>query len=246
MQQSHKSTDLKALATWLRDNAATCALIVGFPAAVVLAIIIFPNVAFLQQKETTLSAVGAIVSAVAAVISIVIAYCGIRTVARQLKETRLATYAQTYNTAVTILQREKVRQSRQTLYNLAVRLEKNPDTEWYRADNADYKAEHNAAQQVCHTYDSIAIMVRHGMLPEEIVLERWGGAILRSWAIVKPFVNYRREQLHSPQHWASLVWLAEQAEKWWQGQGVSANLDKQAILPEDDEATLLMDDGEAT
>lgn len=68
-----------------------------------------------------------------------------------------------------------------------------------------------AAEVVCHTYDTVGIMVRHEMIPVECIADSWGDSLRRTWAIVVPLVRKYRDQRKSDEYWDDYEWLAAQA-----------------------------------
>jgi hypothetical protein len=141
----------------------------------------------------------AAVSAIASGFSSLFAAGSIVFVLRQLRETQKATYAQTFYVATARLQDEKTREDRKVVFQL----KNKPVAQWTTDEIA-------AAERVCQTYDTIAVMVRNGMLPKNIILEHWGNSMSKIWFIVSPLILQYRSERNFPGHWDDFEWLALQ------------------------------------
>lgn len=109
--------------------------------------------------------------------------------------------AQTFRTAMDLLQAENVRQARGIVLS---RLRAVPFELWKDGDRS-------AAETVCHTYNSVGLMVRYKMIPLEYIVDSWGTSIRRTWKIVKPLVKRYRQRRRSGDHWVDYEYLAQQA-----------------------------------
>jgi hypothetical protein len=112
-----------------------------------------------------------------------------------------AIYAQTYKAVVDILQDEDVREARRIVVSQLGGREKLIQTEQDR----------KAAERVCHTYDAVGQMVRHGMLPIEYIIDSWGDSLRRTWTILKPLVSEYRSEREAPETWDDYEYLAIEA-----------------------------------
>lgn len=123
-------------------------------------------------------------------------------VIRQLNEMRRTTQAQSYSVAREILQDEKVRQARATVFRLG---REGKDMEkWSRE-------EIQKAEITCHTYDAVGQMVRYGLLDKDIIIDSWGPSLRQSWPIVAPLVEKYRRNWDAPEIWDDYEWLAKAA-----------------------------------
>jgi ADP-ribose pyrophosphatase YjhB (NUDIX family) len=114
-----------------------------------------------------------------------------------------AAHSQVYRAAVDILQGESVRSARRiVLSNLAG----TKPSRWSKKQRA-------AAETVCHTYDSVGIMVRYGMLPVEFIADSWGDSLRKTWKILAPLIEEYRQMRGSPEYWDDYQYLALEAEK---------------------------------
>jgi hypothetical protein len=143
------------------------------------------------------TAVGAVATAITGFVILL----SVIALARQIRELRRATHAQAYATAVRWLQSEKTRTARRTLFSLKEKIL----AQWT-------DEERSACERVCQTYDLVAIMIRHGMLPKEILVENWGQSLVNSWRAARLFVVQLRNEYGSPHRWDDFEWLAGQAE----------------------------------
>jgi hypothetical protein len=125
--------------------------------------------------------------------------------AKQIKELRLATYAQTFSTALDHIQPQEIRMSRRRLFHLqkqGLTLDK-----WTHEDKIE-------AEKVCQTYDVVGIMVRNGMLPKEIIIENWGHSILGCWNAASGLVEQYRVKGNTPELWDDFQWIANEVAEW--------------------------------
>ena len=144
------------------------------------------------------TAVGALATAVTGVIILV----SVVVLALQIRELRRASYAQAYASAVGWLQSEDMRAARRALFDL--RGKALPD--WTHDERW-------ACEKVCQSYDIVAIMIRHGMLPKEILVENWQQSLIASWNAARPLVEEFRKEYAFPEKWDDFEWLARQAEQ---------------------------------
>jgi hypothetical protein len=139
-------------------------------------------------------ALGAIGSAVTALIIFV----SVILLVWQVRELRRAAYAQAYTYLANVLQDKDVRSARRVVFGLAKDLSK-----WTSEERL-------MAEKVCHTYDILGVMVRHGMVQEKVALG-WKRSLMKSWCILQPLANEYRAGRPDPDLWESFEWLAERA-----------------------------------
>jgi hypothetical protein len=101
-------------------------------------------------------------------------------VAWQVIEMRRGSQAQAFGVAREILQEEYVREARDTVFKQD--LENKPIDEWSESEKKQVGI-------VCHTYDSVWLMVRYKFLNKEAIVDSWGPSIIRLWPIVEPLVK---------------------------------------------------------
>lgn len=117
---------------------------------------------------------------------------------------RNSTIATSYKAAVDILQAEDIRDARNYVFN---QLSDLPFDDW---ESEDIKE----AEKVCHSYDSVGIMVRHGILDKELIVDSWGSSLREYWPILSPLVSFYRLQRDSAEVWDDFEWLAKESEKY--------------------------------
>jgi hypothetical protein len=122
-------------------------------------------------------------------------------VQREIHEVRKATYANTYKAALDILQAEEVRTARRVVF-------RNLSNKQFDSWDDQEKCE---AEKVCHSYDSVAQMVRYSILPKAWIISNWGDSTKRSWYILSPLVISYRTQRNSPELWDDYEWLAKES-----------------------------------
>ena len=122
----------------------------------------------------------------------------------QVREMRHATNATAFKSAYDILQADDVRDARRiVLTSLAD-----------KAVGSWSDKETKAAEKVCASYDGVGIMVRHGMIPIEVVADGWGDSLRRTWRILSPLVMRYRAERNSFEFWNDFEWLASQTQKY--------------------------------
>jgi len=113
-----------------------------------------------------------------------------------------ATTAQTFDTIIRHLQNEEMRMVRKRVFSL-----KNTEMQdWLHEDKM-------AVERFCHTYDSVGIMIRNGLIPKNIFLDNWGDSIKRGKPIVMPLIKKYRKDRNAVEIWDDYEWLAIEAEK---------------------------------
>ena len=137
------------------------------------------------------------VSALALLVTVLI-------MAFQIREMRRATYAAAFKAVYDMLQTDDVRNARRIVLGT---LASKPLDSWT-------DEEKRIAEKVCSSYDTVAIMVRNGMVPVDVVADSWGDSLRRTWHILSPLVNAYRVQRNSREYWDDYEWLAEQAKKY--------------------------------
>lgn len=99
-------------------------------------------------------------------------------------------YAQSLRVALDILEDPSVVEARGMLINYARDL-KGPRERW--TDNAI-----NSAQKVARTFDSVGIMIRKGLLPEDYLIDTWSPLIVRNWDILEDYLKILRVERQDP------------------------------------------------
>jgi hypothetical protein len=117
---------------------------------------------------------------------------------------RRSSFANAFIAARNILQSESVRNARAIIFAL-----KDKDMgNWT-------KEELKAAQKVCHTYDSIGIMVRNKILPEKFIIDHYCESLAKTWEILEPLVEKYREEREFPGFWDDYEWLAKKGIEYY-------------------------------
>ena len=142
------------------------------------------------------TAFGAVTNAIAALL----VFGSLVAVLRQLTELRRSTDAQAYSTLLSNLQEPMVRRARKHLIALgATQL-----SEWTVEDR-------ELAEVAINSYDTVAIMVRHDMMPKQLLLH-WRDSILACWSVSEALVEERRTHT-SEDYWEDFQWLAGEATR---------------------------------
>lgn len=99
------------------------------------------------------------------------------------------------------LQREEVRRARRRVYELKEKYHRT----WANEDRWE-------AEKVCHNFDVVGDMLKKRLIRES-VLESWGWTIKECWVIVKPMIEWYREDRKFPGLWKNFEWMAEDVYK---------------------------------
>jgi hypothetical protein len=114
------------------------------------------------------------------------------------KAQQKAINAQAYKVAVDVLQAESVVRSRGIVFS---HLANKPMANWTDEEFA-------AAETVCRTYDVVGIMVKHDMLPVEVITDSWGTSLRQAWPILNPLITKHRVDRDAPKFWDNFEMLA--------------------------------------
>jgi hypothetical protein len=147
----------------------------------------------------TTQAIGSIWATLSYIAVVVSAIC----ILFQLREMRYTTHAQAYGVALEFLQDEKVRLARRTIFKLNGK----PLEKWT-------KKETEAAEIVCYTYDVVGQMVRHHLLPKDIIIDSWGASLKNSWPILSLLIDKKRNDFNATEYWDDYEWLVIEAQKY--------------------------------
>jgi hypothetical protein len=123
-------------------------------------------------------------------------------IVKQIRELRRAMLAQTFDTVIRHLQNEDMRIARKRVFAL----NNTPLSEWNVGDII-------AAEKYCHSYDTIAIMIRHHLLLKKMFLDNWGDSVDRGSPTVRPLIEKYRRERNAPETWDDYLWLAKEADK---------------------------------
>jgi hypothetical protein len=105
--------------------------------------------------------------------------------ARQLIAANRAVHATTFKTIFDLLQSPAARRARKRIIEL-----KSLDLKEVQ-DSSDLE---NAIETVCHTFDSVGVMLQSNMIPKNIVIQHWATSIYKTWRVVKPYVEMQRKR----------------------------------------------------
>lgn len=144
----------------------------------------------------------AVVGALANLATALIAFLAAVIVIWQVWDARRAAHASSFKVAYDILQDEEIRGARRVV--MAELRTKDVET-WTAAEVA-------AAERVCQSYDSVAIMCRLRYLPTDVIADSWGDSIRKTWRVVLPLVEKYRVERDASEFWDDFEWLAQKAQ----------------------------------
>lgn len=115
-------------------------------------------------------------------------------------------HAQTFGVAVGILQSEATRQARRKVLDRYA-------NENFKSVSSLPQEAREAAEIVCHTYDSVGLMVRHGLIPANHIAFPYSDSLRKCWRILEPLVAEYRRGRGAPTLWLGFQELAQQAQE---------------------------------
>jgi hypothetical protein len=105
------------------------------------------------------------------------------------------------STIATMLDDEKVRMARRTLMKIT-----NDDFTSWTQEEIDH------AEIACSKYDTVGIMVRHGIVDHKMVTREWRNSIIRCWEHAQPMITtYRKDR--GSDFWNDFQWLYDRAKE---------------------------------
>lgn len=116
----------------------------------------------------------------------------------QLKSYNRSRKLEGFAQVISWLQNEETRKARRRLFEL-----KDTSLEGWTANDK------LIVEKVCHTYDTVGIMVKEGIISTKIIAS-WKTSIQRSWEIAKLLVDKYRDDREQPDLWDNYRWLAEE------------------------------------
>jgi hypothetical protein len=135
-------------------------------------------------------------------VTVVVYYRQLRTMQRQLGESRNAAVGQNILNLASFLQTQDVRSARDLTRNDL------RSKDWHQWSDS----ERRAASMVCATYDLAAVVMRFGLVPPEPFIRNWGPSIRDCYGILRPFIKEMQKLENSgPEYWDDFDWLYEQA-----------------------------------
>ncbi len=131
-------------------------------------------------------------------------YRQLKAMMAQLEVARQSSTAQNLISLINYLQAESVRHARTFVLT---ELESKPVEKWSEKDR-------EAASIVCSTYNTAAILLQMGIIPNEPFLENWGVSIQKCYGILGPFIELMQQPDEGgPLYWKNFKPLAEEAGK---------------------------------
>ena len=73
------------------------------------------------------------------------------------------------------------------------------------------ETEIEAARHVCQVWSVTGALARRDLVPCELVVDEWGPAISRTWALAGPVVTHERARSSDMRLFANFEWLAAEA-----------------------------------
>jgi hypothetical protein len=123
----------------------------------------------------------------------------------QLITMRRGSQAQNILALVSFLQEESIRSARRTV-RATLRERKWP--KWKNQDEL-----RRDVDKVCSSYDVVAIIVRKGLVPKDIIIDNWGPSVIDCYETVEPYIQeMRRPENSGPRYWDDFTWLYEESK----------------------------------
>jgi hypothetical protein len=86
-------------------------------------------------------------------------------------------------------------------------------------------------ERVCVDFEYIGSLVRHGLVPQQELLEHHSAVIVRTWKVLKPHVEHRNDVLKGD-YAHSFVWLGTTAIRFRDEAGLSNDLGSVEFVPD--------------
>lgn len=127
----------------------------------------------------------------------------LQAVKHQVEVARSASVAENTLSVINYLQSPDIQAARRTVLQ---KLEPENYSSWGKI--AEY---HRAASEVIASYDMAAIIMRLGIVHDEVFLNNWGPSIEGCFKKCKPLMDdLRRPEKRGPAYWANFIWLHDQ------------------------------------
>lgn len=127
------------------------------------------------------------------------------TLQNQLVESKRVADMETFFRTVDRLQEENVRKARGHIFQLSID-EKKPYLDWTDQDK-------KTAEIACQNFDVVGMILRNGMVSQELILRSWHKTIKKSWLGTLPLVEDRRSK-DGEKFWEDYEWLYNESLKY--------------------------------
>jgi hypothetical protein len=121
----------------------------------------------------------------------------------QLRAMRSASTAQNILAVLNYLQDAQVREARCVVQT---DLGSKPPDLWT-------EVEKEKASLVYSTYDVTGILIRQGLVPEDVFIDYWGESMVRCYKVLEPYLQALRRQADGGQYGDQLKWLCDKATR---------------------------------
>jgi cytochrome c-type biogenesis protein CcmH/NrfG len=146
-----------------------------------------------------------IAGATASIITAIIAVIGIYPLFRSLKQSERSLRFNVYNQVLEML--EQTRQARHLLYD---KVPKEPSEASLSQLSPD---ETEQLDELVRTFDKLGLLVKHGVVPLDFVLDFYSYPIVVAWHRLEPHVTTQRRKRNQPGHMVKFEMLAIEAKK---------------------------------
>lgn len=144
-------------------------------------------------------------ASVAGIITMLIAVISVYPLFKSLRQYERNLRFQVYKDVLTML--ECVREER---YLLEDKTTADPEFDVLKLDEEGRKPFYELAR----AYDKLGLLIKHGVVPLEFVLDYYSKPIVSAWKYLEPFVQEVRRQKRRPGYWKKFQRLAMQAKEY--------------------------------
>lgn len=146
-----------------------------------------------------------IVGAVASIVTVIVAVIGVYPLFHSLKQTERALRFDVYYQVLEML--EKTRQARHLLYDNVP--QEPSDTSLSQLSPQEIEQ----LDEFARTCDKLGLLVKHGVVPLDFVLDFYSRPLVIAWHRLEPHVTAERRKRNQPGHMVKFEMLAIEAKK---------------------------------
>jgi hypothetical protein len=146
-----------------------------------------------------------IIGAIASIVTTIIAVIGIYPVFRSLRQSERSLRFGVYIKILEML--EATREARHLLYD---KVPKQPNTASLDTLSSD---EVEKMDELARTFDKLGLLVKHGVVPLDFVLDFYSRPLVVAWHRLEPHITAERRKRNQPGHMVKFEMLAIEAKK---------------------------------
>jgi hypothetical protein len=122
-------------------------------------------------------------------------------------------YAQSFKVAMDILEDPAVIEARRRVW-VSLNQRRDDWREW--TDDSKFNV-----SVVSRKFETVATMMRRGILPDDYILETWSVPIVRNWGIMEGYLKWLRIDRNDPFISVDFEWMADKAKDFLRSKGIA-------------------------